>query len=303
MTGVAWWNGRLVPLAEATTGVAAFGLHYGVGVFEGIRCYARRDGRSAIFRLREHIARLYDSAKTCAFEIPFPRETLEAACGDVMRANGLAEAYIRPVAFTGGSTLGLGAQSNPIDVAVICWSWSNILGPDSLTKGIRVQTSSFVRGHMNATMSKAKITGQYVGSVLAKRESQRLGFDDALMLDADGRVCEASAANLFVVYDGQLWTPPLDLPILAGITRDSILTLARDRGLPIVERAMTRDMLYAASEVFLTGTGAEVCPVREVDGRVIGTGERGPLTARLQDAFFEVVRGPGEPRPDWLTFI
>lgn len=302
-TEFAWFNGKIVPMADAKVNVSAFVIHYGVGVFEGIRCYRRTDGRGSIFRLREHIERLFESAKICAMEIPASPAEVEAACGEVMRANKLTEAYIRPFAFTGAGALGLGAKENPVDVSVICWPWSTILGEDGLKNGIRAHVSSYVRGHMNATMSKGKISGQYVNSVLAKRESQRLGYDEAIMLDDAGRVAEGSAENIFVVYRGQLYTPPLDMPILAGITRDAVMTLARDAGIDVVERSFTRDMLYAASEVFMTGTGAEVGPVREIDGRAVGTGKPGPITQKLQSAFFSAVRGPGDSHPEWLTYL
>lgn len=299
----AWWNGRIVPLAEANVNVSAFAIHYGVGVFEGIRCYERADGRGAIFRLREHIERLFESAKICAFDIPYAPAVIEEACREVMRRNDLREAYVRPFAFTGAGALGLGATGNPIDVAVICWSWGAIHGAEASGTGLRAHVSSYVRGHLNATMSKGKIAGQYVNSVLAKRDSQRLGYDEAIMLDADGRVAEATAENIFVVMRGKLLTPPLDLPILAGITRDAIITIAREAGLDVVERSFTRDMLYAASEVFLTGTGAEIAPVREIDGRIVGDGTPGPITRKLRDAFFATVRGPGEPHPEWLSYL
>jgi branched-chain amino acid aminotransferase len=298
-----WHDGKLVPFAEARTHVTAFTLHYGLGVFEGLRCYRRADGRSAIFRLREHIERLFFSARTAAMDLPLAPAVVEAACLETVRANRLAEGYVRPLGFTGAGVLGMGARSNPIEVAIIAFPWTSVLGADAHAKGIRAHVSSFVRGHLNASMSKAKIVGQYTASVIAKRESQRLGLDEAIMLDADGRVAEGTAENVFVVWQGQLWTPPLDLPILAGITRASIMALAADAGIAVIERSFSRDVLYGASEIFLTGTATEVTPVREIDGRVVGDGTPGPITRQLQQAFSTAVRGPGEPHPEWLSYV
>ncbi len=300
-----WLDGRLIPFAEAQVHVTAFTLHYGLGAFEGLRCYRRHDRRAAVFRLREHVERLFESAAVCSMAIPFSPEQVEAACLETVRANHLEEGYIRPLVFTGAGVLGMGARDNPIQVAVIAFPWADVLGADAAARGIRAQVSSFVRAHVNSTMSKAKIIGQYASSVLVKRESQRLGFDEAIMLDAGGRVAEGSAENIFMVYKGELWTPPLELPILGGITRDAVLTLAREAGLAPVERAFTRDMLYAASEVFLTGTATEVTPVREIDGRVVGGNvgaTPGPITRKIQQAFVAAVRGPGEPHPEWLRY-
>jgi branched-chain amino acid aminotransferase len=298
-----WLDGKLIPFAEAQVHVTAFTLHYGIGAFEGLRCYRRDDGRSAVFRLREHIERLYESTAVCSMTIPFAAAEIENACLETVRANKLAECYIRPLVFTGAGVLGMGARENPIQVAVIAFPWSDVMGSDAAQRGVRAQVSTFVRAHVNSMMSKAKIIGQYTSSVLVKRESQRLGFDEAIMLDAEGRVAEASAQNVFAVWKGQLLTPPLDLPILAGITRDAVLTLAREAGFAPVERSFTRDMLYAASEVFLTGTATEVTPVREIDGRPIGSGKPGPLTSKMQQAFLAAVRGPGEPHPEWLRYV
>jgi branched-chain amino acid aminotransferase len=298
-----WLDGKLIPFAQAQVHVTAFTLHYGIGAFEGVRCYRRHDGRSAIFRLREHIERLYESVAVCSMTIPFAPQDLETACLETVRANRLEEGYIRPLVFTGAGVLGMGARENPIQTAIIAFPWSDVLGADAAARGIRAQVSTFVRSPVNSMMSKAKIIGQYVGSVLVKRESQRLGFDEAIMLDAEGRVAEGSAENIFMVWKGQLLTPPLDLPILAGITRDAVLTLARDLGLAPLDRPFTRDMLYSASEVFLTGTATEVTPVREIDGRPIGGGKPGPLTTKIQQAFLAAVRGPGEPHPEWLRYV
>ncbi len=299
----AWMNGKLIPFAEATTHISAFTLHYGVAAFEGIRCYKRHDGRSAVFRLREHIDRLFGSMKVCGNEVPHTVAAVEAACLEVLRANRLAEAYLRPLVFAGAGSLGLGAKDAPIETAVIAFPWGAYLGEEALHKGIRCHVSTFVRGHVNNVMSKAKISGQYVNSVLAKREAQRHGYDEAIMLDSDGRVAEGTGENIFAVYKGRIYTPPLDMPILEGITRDAVVTLAVAEGLEIVEQSFTRDFLYQVSEVFFTGTACEVTPVREIDNRTIGTGTPGPVTRKLQAAFTAAVKGPGEPRPEWLTYV
>ena len=298
-----WHNGRLVPFAEATTHVTAFTLHYGVGVFEGLRCYRRADGRSAIFRLTEHIERLFQSAGACTMELPYTRAELIAACLATVRANKLDEGYVRPLAYTGAGVLGMGARGNPIEVAIISFPWSAVLGAEAHDRGIRAHVSSYVRGHVNSVMSKAKIVGQYATSVMVKRDSQRLGYDEAIMLDAEGRVTEGSAENIFAVFSGQLFTPPLDLAILGGITRDAAMVLAHEAGVPVVERSFTRDMLWTASEVFLTGTATEITPVREIDGRTIGDGSPGPVTRKIQAGFNQVVRGPADRHPEWLSFV
>lgn len=300
---IAWLNGKLLPFAETKVHITTHTLHYGLAAFEGIRAYKRADGRSAVFRLREHIERLLESARIATMAVPYSCEQLEAACAETMRANKLEEAYLRPLVYVGAGALGLGAVGNPVDVAVIVFPWAPLLGEEGIKNGIRAHLSTYVRGHLNHTMSKGKISGQYVNSVLAKREAQRLGYDEGIMLDADGRVCEGTGENIFIVYRGRLLTPPLDLPILAGITRDSVITLAREAGHPVEEVAFTRDMLYAASEVFMTGTASEVTPVREIDARPVGDGRPGPITRKLQAAFYAAVRGPGEPHPEWLYYL
>jgi len=299
----AWMNGKMIPFAQATTHITNFTLHYGVAAFEGIRCYKRADGRSAVFRLREHIERLFNSMKVCGSAVPHSIEEVENACLQVLRANKLAEAYLRPLVYTGAGSLGLGAKDAPIEAVVIAFPWGAYLGEEAVQKGIRAHVSSFVRGHVNHTMSKAKISGQYVNSVLAKREAQRHGYDEAIMLDSDGRVAEGTGENIFAVHKGRIYTPPLDMPILEGITRDAVITLAKAAGFEVVEQSFTRDFLYQVSEVFFTGTASEVTPVREIDNRSIGTGQPGPITRKLQTAFAAVVKGPGEPRPDWLVYV
>jgi branched-chain amino acid aminotransferase len=299
----AWMNGKLIPFAQATTHVSAFTLHYGIAAFEGIRCYKRADGRSAVFRLREHIERLFGSMKVCGNQVPFSIEQVEAACLEVLRANKLDEAYLRPLVYAGAGSLGLGAKDAPIETVVIAFPWGAYLGEEALQKGIRAHLSTFVRGHVNHTMSKAKISGQYVNSVLAKREAQRQGFDEAIMLDADGRVAEGTGENIFAVHKGRIYTPPLDMPILEGITRDAVIILAKEAGFEVVEQSFTRDFLYQVAEVFFTGTASEVTPVREIDCRTIGSGQPGPVTRKLQAAFATVVKGPGEPKPEWLAYL
>jgi branched-chain amino acid aminotransferase len=299
----AWLDGALIPFAEARTHVTAFTLHYGLAVFEGVRCYRRADGRSAVFRLGDHIQRLLDSARIATLEVGRGRAELEAACLEVVCANHFAEAYLRPLVYVGAGTLGLGTRDNPVQTAIVTFRWGTPLGEEGQRRGVCALVSSMVRGHPNHAMSKAKISGGYVNSVLAKREAQRLGCDEAILLDAEGRVAEGTGDNIFIVYQGQLWTPPLDMAILAGLTRASVMVLAREAGVEVIERSFTRDMLYTASEVFLTGTAVEITPVREVDGRVVGDGTPGPVTRALQAAFNAVTRGPGEAHPEWLTFL
>jgi branched-chain amino acid aminotransferase len=301
----AWVNGAMVPLAEARTHLTAFTLHYGLAVFEGVRCYRRDDGRSAVFRLSEHIDRLFDSARIATLDIPFSRADLIEACLATLRANAFDEAYLRPLVFIGPGSLGLGTRDNPVETAIVSFRWAPPLGEEGQRSGVRALVSSLVRGHPNHAMSKAKISGGYVNSVLAKREAQRLGAEEAILLDTEGRVAEGTADNIFIVHQGTLLTPPLDMPILAGITRASVLALAREAnlGVDIVERSFTRDMLYTASEIFLTGTAIELTPVREVDGRPVGNGRPGPITLSLQSAFTAATRGPAVPHPDWLTWL
>jgi branched-chain amino acid aminotransferase len=298
---VVWHNGQLIPFAEARTHVISFTLHYGLAVFEGIRCYRRADGRSALFRLSEHVDRLLESARLATIDVAYDAAELRAACAETVKANRLAEGYLRPLVYVGANALGIGARDNPTEVDIIAYPWPPMLGEEGLEGGIRAEVSNLGRGHLGSTLSKAKISGQYVASVLAKRQAQRHGCEDAIMLDSEGRVAEGTTNNIFIVYRGTLLTPPLEMSILAGITRDSVITLARDLGLEVVERTFTRDMLYTASEVFLTGTAVEVTPVREIDGYTIGP--PGPVTRRLQTAFYTAARGPGEPHPEWLTWL
>jgi branched-chain amino acid aminotransferase len=302
-----WMDGELVPFAAAQVHLLTHTLHYGLGAFEGIRCYKRADGKSAVFRLVEHIDRLFDSCHICTIEVPFTREQVVTACIETLRANKMAEAYLRPIIFLGDGALGLGSLDNPVRVCVAVYEWGAYLGDEGLKSGIRAKVSSFTRGGLNSTMSKGKICGQYVNSVLAKREVMRAGYAEAILLDDEGHVAEASGENIFVVKQGKLKTPPLSSAILAGITRDSVITLARELKLTVEETTFSRDELYIADEVFLCGTAAELTPVSEIDDRRIGKGGCGLVTRRLQEAFFEAVKGKaGQEKPThahWLSWV
>jgi branched-chain amino acid aminotransferase len=297
-----WFDGKLVPWDEAQVHILTHTLHYGLGVFEGIRAYLCHDGRTAIFRLPEHIRRLYDSARVMQLEIPFTMAQTEAACIEVLRANQQREAYIRPLVFLGEGVMGLNPAGSPVQVAIISWLWGAYLGEEGLRLGIRVKTSSFIRHHVNIMMTKTKTVGNYVNSILAKREAISTGYDEALLLDTEGYVCEASGENIFLVRDGIIKTPPLTA-ILPGITRDCILTLAKASNFTVKEERFSRDELYLADEAFFTGTAAELTPIREVDGRIIGPGKPGPVTQKLQAAYFEVVKGQDPHYQRWLTYI
>ena len=297
-----WLDGRFVDWSEARVHVLTHTLHYGLGVFEGIRCYRTADGRSAVFRLGDHLRRLYDSAHINLMKVPFTREVVEEACLETLRQNELPEGYLRPLVFIGDGEMGLNPGGNAIRVAVIAWAWGRYLGEEGVQRGIRAKVSTFSRHHVNAKMTKGKTCGDYVNSILAKREALLDGYDEAILLDTQGLVSEASGENLFVVRDGVLATPSL-YSVLGGVTRDSVLEIARDKGIEVEERAITRDELYVADEVFLTGTAAEVTPIREIDRRQIGAGARGPVTALLQSAYFDVVTGRERKYERWLTHL
>ena len=297
-----WMDGKLVPWDEAKVHVLTHTLHYGLGAFEGIRCYRCQDEKSAIFRLKEHIDRFFDSAQIGDLRIPFSKKEISEACKETLRANQLKEGYIRPLVFIGEGAMGVYPGENPIRVAIITWSWGTYLGEGALEKGIRIKVSSYTRHHVNVMMTKAKICGNYVNSVLAKREVVKMGYDEALMLDTEGYVSEASGENIFMVKNGRLKTTPLT-SILPGITRDSIIQIARAKGMPLVEERFTRDELYTAHEAFLTGTAAEITPIREVDDRTIGEGKPGPVTKQIQAAFFDVVKGKNLEYRDWLDYL
>jgi len=297
-----WVDGGFVDWADAKVHLLTHTLHYGLGVFEGIRCYRTYDGRSAVFRLSEHIRRLFDSARINLLEIPFGREEIEEATLETMRRNHLEEGYMRPLVFIGDGEMGLNPGSNPIRVAIMAWAWGAYLGEESMERGIRAKVSTFSRHYVNAKMTKGKTCGDYVNSILAKREALLDGYDEAILLDTHGLVSEASGENIFIVRDGVLRTPPLHT-VLDGITRETVCRLAADEGIRVEERSVTRDDLYIADEIFLTGTAAEVTPVREVDRRVVGEGRRGPVTERLQAAFFAVAAGRNPKYQDWLRYL
>ncbi len=297
-----WMDGELIRWDEAKVHILTHTLHYGMGVFEGIRCYLCKDGRSGVFRLTEHIKRLFDSAHIAEIEIPFAPEELVEACKETLRVNGLKEGYIRPLVFIGDGAMGVHPQDNAIRVAIITWKWGAYLGDEALQQGTRVKTSSYSRHHVNVMMTKAKVCGNYVNSVLAKREAVRGGYDEALMLDTDGYVSEASGENVFMVRNGLIKTPPLT-SILPGITRASVMTIIADKGMNIVEQRFTRDELYTADEVFFTGTAAEVTPVREIDDRKIGSGRPGPVTKDIQTTFFKAVHGELKQYQEWIAYL
>ncbi len=297
-----WFNGKLVGWDEAKVHVLTHTLHYGLGVFEGIRCYRTEDGRSAIFRLEEHTERLFASAHVAQMEIPYSKEEINDAIVETVRANRLDEAYIRPIAFIGYGNMGLYPGDNPVDVVIAAWKWGAYLGEEGIKNGIRAKVSSFSRHHVNVSMTKAKIVGNYVNSILAKREVVSCGYDEAIMLDPDGFVSEGSGENIFIAKDGVLKTPPLT-SILKGITRESVIEIAWDLGIEVVEERFTRDELYMADEAFFTGTAAEITPIREVDDRKIGNGKPGPITELVQKVFFETIRGKNEQYKHWLKWI
>lgn len=297
-----WMDGRLIPWDEANVHILTHSLHYGMGIFEGIRCYLCDDGKSAIFRLRDHIDRLFDSAKIADLNMPFSKKEIIEACKEILRVNNLKEGYIRPLVFIGEGVMGVHPGDNPIRVAIITWPWGAYLGEGAVERGIRVKVSSFTRHHVNVMMTKAKICGNYVNSVLAKREVTKLGYDEALMLDTEGYVSEASGENIFIVKNGILKTTPLT-SILNGITRDSVIQIAKSKKIPLVEERFTRDELYTAHEAFFTGTAAELTPIREVDDRVIGNGKPGPITKEIQTMFFDIVKGRNEEYREWLDYL
>ena len=297
-----WVDGGFVDWADAKVHLLTHTLHYGLGVFEGIRCYRTDGGRSAVFRLSEHIRRLFDSARINQLEIPFSREEIEEATLETMRRNHLEEGYMRPLVFIGDGEMGLNPGGNAIRVAIMAWAWGAYLGEESMEHGIRAKVSTFSRHYVNAKMTKGKTCGDYVNSILAKREALLDGYDEAIMLDTQGLVSEASGENIFLVRDGVLRTPPLHT-VLDGITRESVCELAADKGILVEERSVARDDLYIADEIFLTGTAAEVTPVREVDRRTVGDGRRGPVTKLLQEAYFAAVAGRDPKYERWLTYL
>ena len=297
-----WLDGELVRWEEAKVHVLAHALHYGTAYFEGIRCYSLADGRSAVFRLTEHLRRFSDSGKILGFPLPYTAEQIEQATLATIKANRLKECYIRPIAFVGLGELGLYAPDNPINVCIAVWPWGAYLGDEGIKSGIRAKVSSYTRHHVNVMMTKTKASGNYINSVLAKHEVKKAGYDEAIMLDTEGYVSEASGENIFIVRDGTVKTTPLT-SILPGITRDSVVTIARDKGYAVVEERFTRDELYTADEAFFTGTAAEVTPIREVDNRQIGSGRPGRVTGDVQRTFFDVIKGKETKYKSWLTFL
>ncbi len=297
-----WVDGSFVDWDDARVHLLTHTLHYGLGVFEGIRCYACDDGSNAVFRLREHVERLFRSAHIMQLEIPFSVDEISRVILETLRVNQLREGYIRPLVFLGEGAMGLLPADNAVRVAIAVWNWGTYLGEENLVRGIRAKTSTFTRHHPNVSMTKSKTCGDYVNSILAKREVTRLGYDEAVLLDTAGLVAEASGENIFIARNGQLKTPPLG-SVLEGITRDAVIQIARDKGIEVLEQSFTRDEFYTADEAFLTGTAAEVTPIREYDDRSIGAGSRGPITKTVQTTFFEAVRGKETKYRSWLTAV
>jgi branched-chain amino acid aminotransferase len=297
--GKIWKDGHMIEWRDATLHMLTHSLHYGMAIFEGVRAYKTVDG-TAIFRLKEHTQRLFNSAKIFQMQLPYEMETLMAAQRDVVRANQLESCYIRPLAWIGSEKMGVSARGNTIHVSVAAWPWGAYLGEEGLAKGIRVKTSSFTRHHVNVSMVRAKASGYYINSILANQEVTAEGYDEALLLDTEGYVSEGAGENVFIVKAGKVYTPDL-ASCLDGITRDSVLTMARDLGIEVIEKRITRDEIYCADEAFFTGTAAEVTPIRELDNRTIGAGSRGPVTEKLQSLFFDVVGGKSAKYKHWLT--
>jgi branched-chain amino acid aminotransferase len=300
--GWIWYDGKMVPWRDATTHVLTHTLHYSMGVFEGVRCYKTASG-PAIFRLDAHVDRLLRSARIFGMKIPFSRDELMAAQVDCVRRNGLDACYIRPIVFYGSEAMGVAARSNPVRVAIAAWPWGAYLGADGLEKGIRVRTSSFTHHHPNITMGQAKAVANYSVSILANQEATHDGYEEAMLLDPQGYVCQGSGENVFIVRDGKLHTPDLSGGALAGITRDVVITFAAELGIPVLERRITRDEIYVCDEAFFTGTAAEITPIREYDNRPVGDGARGPMTTKLQTLFFDTVNGRNESKRHWLTKV
>ncbi|EPC02841.1 branched-chain amino acid aminotransferase [Litchfieldella anticariensis FP35 = DSM 16096] len=297
--GLIWFDGELLPWRDAKVHVLTHTLHYGMGCFEGVRAYATEQG-TAIFRLKEHTDRLFDSAKILGMPMPFSKTQINDACRAAVRENDLEEAYLRPMVFFGSEGMGLRADNLKTHVIVAAWEWPSYMSPESRELGIKVQTSSFTRHHVNIAVTRAKANGQYINSMMALAEAQRGGYDEALLLDPQGYAAEGSGENLFVVKDGVIYTPMLT-SCLNGITRNTVLQMADHLGFPLQEKLLTRDEIYIADEAFFTGTAAEVLPIRELDGRTIGEGRRGPITEKVQSLYFDLVRGKQVLNAEWLT--
>ena len=299
--GFIWYDGKLVPWRDATTHVLTHSLHYGLAVFEGLRAYKTPSG-TAIFRLREHTDRLFNSAHIFMMKMPYDKQTLIEAQREVVRANQLEACDVRPIAFYGSEKMGVSPKGAQVHVAIAAWPWGAYLGADGLEQGIRVKTSSYARHHINVTMCRAKFSGTYANSILANQEALQHGYDEALLLDVDGYVAEGSGENLFIVKNGKLYEPELTSALI-GITRDAVINLARDIGVEVHTKRITRDDVYIADEAFFTGTAAEVTPIRELDSRTIGAGRRGPITEKLQYMFFDVVSGRADKYRHWLSHV
>ncbi len=299
--GFIWLDGQLLPWREAKVHVLTHTLHYGMGCFEGVRAYETPKG-TAIFRLKEHTQRLFNSAKILGMQIPYSPEQLNEAQRQVVRENKLPSCYIRPMVFLGSEAMGLHAKGLAVHAMVAAWSWGSYLGEDQLVKGLRVKTSSFQRHHVNVTLCRAKANGNYLNSMMAINEVSKDGYDEALMLDVDGYVAEGSAENIFIVSGGKLYTPDLT-SALDGITRRTVIEIAAEMGIACVEKRITRDEVYVADEAFFTGTAAEVTPIRELDNRAIGNGARGPITQQIQSRYLDQVRGKRADHPEWLTLV
>ncbi|CAI8779876.1 branched-chain amino acid transaminase [Methylocaldum szegediense] len=299
--GVIWLDGEWLPWRDAKVHLLTHTLHYGCGVFEGLRAY-KTDRGTAIFRLRDHTDRLFRSAHIMSMKIPFDKDALDRAQCEAVSRNNLASAYIRPMCFYGSEGMGLHAKGLKVHVMIAAWEWGSYLGAENMARGIKVRTSSYTRNHVNSLMTKAKANGNYVNSILAVQEAVEAGCDEALLLDHEGYVAEGSGENIFIVRRGKLYTPDLT-SALEGITRDTIFTIARENGLEVIEKRITRDEVYIADEAFFTGTAAEVTPIREVDGRTIGEGGRGPITEKLQSLYFDYVHGRRSDHPEWLSYV
>ena len=297
--GHIWYDGKLVDWRDAKLHVLTHSLHYGMGVFEGVRAYKTTRG-TAIFRLKEHTRRLFNSAKIFQMELPWSFDQVIEAQKEVVRANKLESCYLRPIAWIGDKKLGVSPKGNTIHLAIAAWEWGAYLGEEGLSRGIRIKTSSYTRHHVNVSLVRAKASGYYINSILANNEVTAHGYDEALLLDVDGYVSEGAGENVFIVRNGTIFTPDL-ASCLDGITRDSVITMARDLGYTVVEKRITRDEMYCADEAFFTGTAAEITPIRELDDRTIGEGRRGPVTERLQSLFFDVVGGKADKYAGWLS--
>ncbi len=298
-----WLDGKMVNWDEAQVHVLTYTLHYGLGVFEGIRCYQCADSKSAIFRLKEHINRLFDSAKINQIDIPFKQDEIREACKETLRVNKLKEAYIRPIVFIGDGEMGLVAFKNPVRVAIAAWPWGTYLGDEGVKNGIRAKISSYSRHGVNASMTKSKTCGSYINSILAKREALQAGYEEAIMMDSDGYLAEATGENIFVVKNNVVRTPATGSSTLIGITRDCVLSLLKEASLAVREEPITRDEAYIADEIFLTGTAAEITPIREVDNRTIGSGKPGPITKKIQRSYFDIIKGKNNKFQEWLDYV